>query len=68
MASIASPEPLSTHIANSTEPFALPFRVPVFFAVRLMNQVIIQAIRTLGGSKGETFVVEKKKDNLGKLV
>lgn len=68
MASVASPEPLSTHVANSTEPFALPFRAPVFFVIRLMNQAIIQAIRTLGGSKGETFVVENKKDNLGKLV
>ncbi|KAF1802952.1 etoposide-induced protein 2.4-domain-containing protein [Mucor lusitanicus] len=68
MASIASPEPLSTHVAHSAEPLALPFRVPVFFAIRLMNQAIIQAIRTLGGSKGATFVVEKKKDNLGKLV
>ncbi|EPB86690.1 hypothetical protein HMPREF1544_06476 [Mucor circinelloides 1006PhL] len=68
MASVASPEPLSTHVAHSTEPFALPFRVPVFFAIRLMNQAIIEAIRTLGGSRGATFVVEKKKDNLGKLV
>lgn len=67
MASVASPEPLSTNVANSTELFALPFQAPVFFVIRLMNQAIIQAIRTLGGPKGETFVVEKK-DSLGKLV
>ncbi|CEP07224.1 hypothetical protein [Parasitella parasitica] len=69
MASVASPEPLTTHsMANSVGPFVLPFRIPVFFAIRLMNQAIIQAIRTLGGSKAEAFGVEKKKHNLGKLV
>lgn len=71
MASVASPEPVSTSardISASQSDVGLPFRIPVFFGVRLMNDFIIQTIRTLGGSRGETFVTEQKKDNLGKLV
>lgn len=67
MASVATPEPTSDILYSSLE-FALPFQIPVFFGVRFMNKCIIQAIRTLGGSRGETFVTDKNKDNLGKLV
>ena len=70
MASVATPEPASTQQGDIpfTQEFGLPFRVPVFFGVRLMNGFIIQTICTLGGSRAETFVTEKRKDNLGKLV
>jgi hypothetical protein len=69
MAAVASPEPTSSVTSNDTNNrFALPYRIPVFFGIRHMNQAIIQLIRLVGGSKGETFIIEKKKDNLGKLV
>lgn len=67
MASVATPEP-SSDISHSSQEFALPFQIPVFFGVRFMNKCIVQTICTLGGSKGEIFVVDKNKDNLGKLV
>ncbi|CAO3629406.1 unnamed protein product [Mucor hiemalis] len=69
MASVATPEPRSTLPRDI--PFSdsgLPFRIPVFFGVRLVNECIVKTIRTVGGSRGASFVTEKKKDNLGKLV
>ncbi len=59
MASVASPEPSSTtsrDILLSNSDVGLPYRIPVFFGVRLMNEFIIQTIRTVGGSRGKTFV------------
>lgn len=67
MASVATPEP-TAEVPYSSLEIALPFQLPVFLGVRLMNKCIIQVIRTLGGSRGETLVVDKHKDNLGKLV
>jgi hypothetical protein len=71
MASVAMPEPINApQFTTSSSParYGLPYRIPVLFGIRYMNQFIIQTIRTLGGSRGETFILEKKKDNLGKLV
>lgn len=68
MASVAVPEPTSMPQFASTTEFGLPYRMPVYLGIRYMNQFIITAIRTLGGSRGESYVVEKRKDNLGKLV
>lgn len=62
MAAVATPEPSSKHDSNQQ----LPNRLPVFFGVRQMNQGIIQIIRLVGGSRGESFTTEK--ENLGKLV
>lgn len=59
MASVSTPEPSNTRSSD---------RIPVFFGIRFMNQGIIQLIRIVGGSKGENFILEKKKDTLGKLV
>ncbi|KAI7874280.1 etoposide-induced protein 2.4-domain-containing protein [Mucor mucedo] len=67
MASVAAPEP-TAEVPYSSLEFALPFQIPVFLGVRFMNKCIIQVIRTVGGSRGETLVVDKHKDNLGKLV
>lgn len=69
MASVSTPEPRST--LPKDIPFSnsgLPYRIPVFFGVRLLNECIVKAIRIIGGSRGASFVAEKKKDNLGKLV
>ncbi|KAI8890411.1 hypothetical protein K501DRAFT_319746 [Backusella circina FSU 941] len=79
MASVATPLPEmvgndpSIHttphnVSLSNSDFALPFRIPVFFGVRLMNQLIVNGIRVLGGSRGAFIVSEKKKDRMGKLV
>lgn len=69
MASVSTPEPRST--LPKDIPFSdsgLPYRIPVFFGVRFLNDCIVKAIRTVGGSSGASSVAEKKKDNLGKLV
>jgi hypothetical protein len=79
MASVATPLPemagsdpsIQTtphNISPSNSDFALPFRIPVFYGVRLMNTLIVNGIQALGGSRGVSIVAEKKKDRMGKLV
>ncbi|KAI8380095.1 etoposide-induced protein 2.4-domain-containing protein [Blakeslea trispora] len=63
----SSATPLAPFVKENSFKF-LPYRMHVFAGIRWMNTAILQTIRTFAGSRGAHWMVEKKKDNLGKLV
>ncbi|KAI9008990.1 etoposide-induced protein 2.4-domain-containing protein [Phycomyces nitens] len=75
MASSASPKPSTTVYGEPLfsggpiylRPFTLPFHMPLFYAVRQMNNLFISLIRYVGGTKADAILTHKK-DIVGKLV
>jgi hypothetical protein len=55
---------------NATElkDVELPNRLPVFIGVKKLNELAISLIRTVGGVRGNSLLLDKKKEAFGKLV
>jgi hypothetical protein len=46
----------------------LPNRLPIFLGVKKLNELVISLIRTFGGVRGDSLLLDKKKEAFGKLV
>lgn len=46
----------------------LPNKIPIFIGVKKLNELVISLIRTVGGVRGNSLLLDKKKEAFGKLV
>ncbi|KAH8555317.1 etoposide-induced protein 2.4-domain-containing protein, partial [Umbelopsis sp. PMI_123] len=46
----------------------LPDRLPIFTGVKKLNEILISFIRKFGGVRGDSLLLDKKKEAFGKLV
>jgi hypothetical protein len=50
------------------EDIELPNRLPIFVGVKKLNELAIALIRSVGGVRGDSLLLDKKKEAFGKLV
>ncbi|KAG2183146.1 hypothetical protein INT43_006141 [Umbelopsis isabellina] len=46
----------------------LPNRLPIYIGVKKLNELVISLIRSVGGVRGNSLLLDKKKEAFGKLV
>lgn len=64
----ARPHSIPSGSSIGLKDFELPDRLPIFTGVRKLNDLFISLIRKFGGVRGDSLLLDKKKEAFGKLV
>lgn len=64
----ARPHSIPSGSSIGLKDFELPDRLPIFTGVRKLNDLLISLIRKFGGVRGDSLLLDKKKEAFGKLV